>query len=42
MSKESAHKLIVIGKNNHPLIYEKGIILEVFNIDEKCCKRLEN
>ena len=28
-SKESTHKLIVIGKKNQPLIYEKGIRLEV-------------
>ena len=33
MSKELTHKLIVIGKKNHPLIYEKGIILEVVNTD---------
>ena len=33
MSEELTHKLIVIGKNNHPLIYERGIGLEVVNID---------
>ena len=31
MSKELTHKLIVTGKNNHPSIYERGIILEVVN-----------
>ena len=25
MSEELTHKLIVIGKKNHPLIYERGI-----------------
>ena len=34
MSEELTHKLIVIGKKNHPLIYERGIILEVINTDE--------
>ena len=29
MSEELTHKLIVIGKNNHPSIYERGIGLEV-------------
>ena len=29
MSEELTHKLIIIGKKNHPSIYEKGIILEV-------------
>ena len=29
MSKELTHKLIVIGKKNHPSIYERGIGLEV-------------
>ena len=33
MSKELTHKLIVIGKKNHPSIYERGIRLEVVNID---------
>ena len=32
MSEELAHKIIVIGKN-HPLIYERGIRLEVVSID---------
>ena len=27
------HKLIMIGKKNHPYIYERGIRLEVVNID---------
>ena len=31
MSEELTHKLIVIGKKNHPSIYERGIILEVVN-----------
>ena len=31
MSEELTHKLIVIGKKNHPLIYERRIILEVIN-----------
>ena len=31
MSEELTHKLIVIGKNNHPSIYERGIKLEVIN-----------
>ena len=29
MSEEMTHKLIVIGKKNHPSIYERGIILQV-------------
>ena len=31
MSEELTHKLIVIGKKNHPSIYERGIISEVVN-----------
>ena len=31
MSEELTHKLIVIGKRNHPSIYERGIILEFVN-----------
>ena len=31
MSKELTHKLIAIGKENHPSIYERGIRLEVVN-----------
>ena len=34
MSKELTHKLIVIGKKNHPSIYERGIRLEVVNTNE--------
>ena len=34
MSEELTHKLIVIGKKNHPSIYEKGIILEVVSMYE--------
>ena len=34
MSKELSHKLIVIGKKNHPSIYERGIRLEVVNTNE--------
>ena len=33
MSEELTHKLIVIGNKNHPLIYERGIRLEVVNTD---------
>ena len=33
MSEELTHKLIMIGKKNHPSIYKRGIILEVVNID---------
>ena len=33
MSKKFTHKLIVIGKKNHPSIYEKGNSLEVISID---------
>ena len=33
MSEELTHKLIVIGKKNHPSIYERGIILEDVNIE---------
>ena len=29
MSKELTHKLIKVGKNNHPSIYKRGIRLEV-------------
>ena len=31
MSDELTQKLIVILKKNHPLIYERGIILEVIS-----------
>ena len=34
MSEKLTHKLIVIGKKNHPSIYERGIILEVFSTYE--------
>ena len=33
MREELTHKLIVIGKKNHPLIYERGIRLEVVSTD---------
>ena len=33
MSEELTHKLIMIGKKNHPSIYERGIKLEVISID---------
>ena len=33
MSEELTHKLIAIGKKNHPSIYEEGIILEVVSTD---------
>ena len=33
MSKEFTHKLIMIGKKNHPSIYKRGIKLEVISTD---------
>ena len=33
MSEKLTHKLIMIGKKNHPSIYERGIRLEVINTD---------
>ena len=33
MSKELTHKLIVIDKKNHPLIYERRIGIEVASTD---------
>ena len=33
MSEELTYKLIMIGKKNHPSIYERGIRLEVVSID---------
>ena len=33
MSEELTHKLIMIGKKNHPSIYERGIRLEVVSTD---------
>ena len=33
ISDEFTHKLIVIGKKYHPLVYKRGIKLEVVNID---------
>ena len=33
MSEKLTHKLIVIGKKNHPSIYERGIRLEVISTD---------
>ena len=33
MSEELTYKLIVIGKKNHPSIYERGIRLEIVNTD---------
>ena len=33
MSEELTHKVIVIGKKNHPSIYERGIKLEVVYTD---------
>ena len=32
-SEELTHKLILIGKKNHPSIYERGIRLEVVSTD---------
>ena len=34
MSEELTHKLIMIGKNNQPLIYEWEIRLEVISTNE--------
>ena len=34
MREQLTHKLIVIGKNNHPSIYERGIRLEVVSTYE--------
>ena len=33
MGEEFTHKLIMIEKRNHPLIFEKGINLDIFNND---------
>ena len=33
MGEKFTHKLIMIGKKNHPSIYERGIILEVVSTD---------
>ena len=33
MGDESTHKLIMIEKNNHPSIFERGIDLDIFNND---------
>ena len=33
MIEELTHRLILIGKKNHPSIYERGIRLEVVNTD---------
>ena len=33
MSEELTHEFIVIGKKNHPSIFERGIRLEVVNTD---------
>ena len=33
MSEELTHKLVMIENKNHPLIFERGIRLEVVNID---------
>ena len=33
MREEWTHKLILIGKKNHPSIYERRFILEVVNTD---------
>ena len=38
MSEELTHKLIVIGKKNHPSIYERGIRLEVINTEENVAR----
>ena len=33
ISEELTHKFIMIGKKNHPLIYERGTKLEVIKTD---------
>ena len=33
MGDESTNKLIMIEKNNHPSIFERGIDLDIFNND---------
>ena len=38
MSEEFTHKLIVIGKKNHPSIYERGIKLEVVSTNENVAR----
>ena len=38
MGEELTHKLIVIGKKNHPSIYERGIRLEVVSINANVTK----
>ena len=42
MSEELTHKLIVIGKKNHPSIYERGIRLEVINTDANVVEDMRN
>ena len=38
MSEKLTHKLIVIGRKNHPSIYKRGIELEVISIDANVVK----
>ena len=33
MGEELTHKLIVVGKKNHPSIFERGINLDIFYSD---------
>ena len=33
MGEELTHKLIMIERNNHPSIFERGIDLDIFNND---------
>ena len=44
MREELTHKLIMIGKKNHPLIYERGIKLEVVSTYENVARdwRIKN
>ena len=41
-SEELTYKLIVIGKKNHPSIYERGIILEVVSTDTNVARDWRN
>ena len=40
ISEELTHKLIEMGKNNHPSIYERGSILEAFNTNSNFVRDL--
>ena len=38
MGEEFTHKLIIIEKNNHPSIFERGIDLNIFNNDRNIAR----